>query len=779
MTTRDLSQLSMAELFRLEAEGQCATMVDGLLVLEQAPQDAAVLEACMRAAHSLKGAAQIVGLRAGVQMAHALEDVFSAAQHGRIGLDQAAVDLLLRGVDLLSGLANLPEEDYAATSAASRPDMAGLLADLTAVLTGAAPATPALVPAAAAPVVAPSPAPAPAPVAAAAPPLPPSAAPAPPPVTAAAAARPAAPAGEAEGRVMRVGADDLDRLVGLAGEGLTATRRLRPLAETVSRLLRLQGTLARAAETLSAHPFGNGEGQAAAEIALGEVLHGLATSRETAAALLADLEAFERAGIDHAGRLHEAVLDVRMRPFAEGVQAFPRAVRDLARALDKEIRLEVSGAGTRVDRDVLEQLEAPLGHLVRNAADHGIERPEVRLAAGKPAAGRIVLEASHGAGMLHVVVSDDGAGIDLERLRRLVVARGFVQPDVAGRLSEAELLDFLFLPGFSMRDAVTEVSGRGVGLDAVQTMLRAVRGRVRVRSVVGQGTRFHLQLPLTLSVMRALIVKIGHEPYALPIAALARVLRVARSAISETEGRQHFDLDGCRVGLVSARQIFGMEQAAGEDDELPVAVMGEAPELYGLVVDGLEGEREVVVRRLDSRLGKVPNVAAGTVLDDGMPALILDAADLLRAMERLATSGQVHRIAAERAGGPAARRKRILVVDDSLTVRELERKLLDQQGYEVVVAVDGMDGWHAVRAAPFDLVVSDIDMPRMDGIELVRLIRGDAALKALPVLIVSYKDREEDRRRGLDAGADYYLAKGSFHDEALVAAVFDLIGAPT
>lgn len=770
MTERDLSQLSMAELFRIETEGQCGAMVEGLLALERAPSDVKVLETCMRAAHSLKGAAQIVGLRAGVQVAHALEDVFSAAQHGRILLDQSAIDRLLRGVDLLGSLAALQEADYATASAATRPDMAALLAELTLILSSAAPqpvAGPTVRPPPPAPAVAAPPAPAP---------LPPPAAPA---LPSAPPAPRASVGGEGgESRVLRVGADDLDRLVGLAGEGLTATRGLRGMADALARLLRLQSALVRAAEGLSSHRFDAG-GQVAAEAALGEVLHGLAAGRTAIQQVLADLEAFERAGIDLAGRTHDAVLDVRMRPFAEGVQAFPRAVRDLARSLGKEIRLEIEGARTRVDRDVLEQLEAPLSHLIRNAADHGIEPPQVRIAAGKPAEGTIVLEARHGAGMLHVSVRDDGGGIDLERLRRMVVARGLVPADVAPRLSEGELVDFLFLPGFSMREAVTEVSGRGVGLDAVQTMLRAVRGRVRVTSRPGQGTHFHLQLPLTLSVLRALIVEIDREPYALPIAALERVLRVPRSAITETEGRQHFDLDGRRVGLVAARQIFGTDEAGGDDTELPVAVVGEAPDLYGLVVDRFVGEREVVVRRLDRRLGKVPNILAGTVLDDGMPALIIDAADLIRAMERLATSGQVHRIAGERGDATAARRKRILVVDDSLTVRELERKLLDQQGYEVVVAVDGMDGWHAVRASAFDLVVTDIDMPRMDGIELVRLIRGDTALKALPLLIVSYKDREEDRRRGLDAGADYYLAKGSFHDEALVAAVFDLIGAPT
>lgn len=241
------------------------------------------------------------------------------------------------------------------------------------------------------------------------------------------------------------------------------------------------------------------------------------------------------------------------------------------------------------------------------------------------------------------------------------------------------------------------------------------------------------------------------------------------------EGQQHFRFDGRRVGLVTAHQLLGATAASDAREQIPVVVIGNGHETYGIAVDRFLGECMLVVQPLDARLGKVKDIAAAAVMENGEPALIIDVEDLLRSVSKLVRGGQLERIRSVQKEA-APQRKHVLVVDDSLTVRELERKLLDKQGYAVTVAVDGMDGWNALRGAAFDLVVTDVDMPRMDGIELVTLIKRDAVLKTLPVMIVSYKDRDEDRRRGLDAGADYYLAKSSFHDDALIDAVRDLIG---
>jgi two-component system sensor histidine kinase and response regulator WspE len=401
----------------------------------------------------------------------------------------------------------------------------------------------------------------------------------------------------------------------------------------------------------------------------------------------------------------------------------------------------------------------------------------MRRALGKPPQGTITLEARHSAGSLFISVTDDGAGIEIDALRRAVVRKALASEATAGRLSEAELLEFLFLPGFSMRDTVTDVSGRGVGLDAVQDAVRQMRGSVRAipAAQAHEGTRFLLQLPLTLSVIRSLIVEVAGEPYGLPLAHVVRTLMLPASEIDALEGHQHFSIDGRRFGLVTAHQVLqaGTFDAAG--DLLNVVVIGQGAASYGVVVDRFLGERMLVVQPLDKRLGKVRNIAAGALMENGDPLLIADLDDWLRSVEKLVAGGEIGRVGVGAARAETVT-KRVLVVDDSLTVRELERKLLASRGYDVTIAVDGMDGWNAVRGERFDLVITDIDMPRLDGIELVALIRRDAQLANLPVMIVSYKDRPADRQRGLDAGADYYLAKGSFHDQTLLDAVRDLIG---
>jgi two-component system sensor histidine kinase and response regulator WspE len=585
----------------------------------------------------------------------------------------------------------------------------------------------------------------------------------------------AADARDASERVLRVTADNLNRLLGLSGESLVESRWLKSFTKSLLRLKMLHFNTAKALygfrESLSGLVLNE-----QALIALSEAEQRVGECRELLSERLAALEAFDSRSTSLAQRLYDEALGCRMRPFSDAVRAFPRTVRDLGRELGKLVRLEIVGEETQIDRDILEKMDAPLGHLLRNAVDHGIETPENRRAAGKPDEGVICLEARHRAGMLQILISDDGQGIDLDRLRQAVVERKLTNAEIADKLTEAELLEFLFLPGFTMRDKVTEISGRGVGLDAVQNVLKQVRGTIRVSFQPGKGTRFQLQLPLTMSVVRTLLVDIGGEVYAFPLASIVRTIKLPREEIELLEGRQYFNFDSRPVGLFSAHQVLSGGEPMLSGDALPVIVVGDSGNAYGLVADRFLGERELVVQPLDARLGKIKDIAAGALLEDGSPVLIVDVEDMLRSVDKLVSAGTLSKVRHGADTATAKKRKRVLVIDDSLTVRELERKLLDQQGYEVEAAVDGMDGWNAARTGRFDLIITDIDMPRMDGIELVTLLKKDANLKSLPVMIVSYKDREEDRLRGLEAGADYYLTKGSFHDETLVQVVLDLIG---
>jgi two-component system sensor histidine kinase and response regulator WspE len=761
----DLSGFSMLELFRLEAEGQTAVLSAGVLAIEELERSPATVESMMRAAHSLKGAARIVGLDAAVRVAHALEDVFVAAGKGQFHVRPEHADLLLAAIDFLGSIA---KADDALTADGPWPDRAAaLVAALDAMLAGRT--TPAVgIPAAPSPPVPAAPA-AVEPAAA----LPP-----PPPDPDAEPARPVARPIETADRVVRVSADSLTRLVGLAGESLVETRQLRPFVDALLQLRSAQVDLADAVG-------GFDEKIKAAELPLPPALVALlATIRERADACLTsltghveDFESFARRNEDLSNRLHQEVIVSRMRPLADGIRGFPRLVRDLARTLGKQVRFEVRGEQTGVDRDILDKLEAPLSHLVRNAVDHGLETPAERTAAGKPDTGEIRLEARHRAGMLHITLTDDGRGIDVERLRARAIARGLVAKAVADQLTELELLEFLFLPGFSTKDQVTEISGRGVGLDVVQSMVKAVGGSVRVATQPGRQTVFTLQLPITMSVIRALLVDVGGEPYAFPLTRIDRILFCPHADIRTVEGRQYFDRDGVSIGLVLAAQI--LETGGGPPaDPMPVVVISDRGQQFGMIVDAFLGERDLEVRPLDPRLGKVQDVNSASLLENGAPVLIVDVEDLVRSIDNVLMGRRLSRVEFERLAEQSRQRKRILVVDDSITVRELERQLLQARGFVVDVAVDGMDGWNAVRNAHYDLVVTDVDMPRMDGIGLVGLIKGDPARRDIPIVIVSYKDREEDRIRGLDAGANRYLTKSSFHDETFVDTIIDLIGAP-
>ena len=792
---------SMLELFQMEAKTQTDTLNAGLLALERNPSDARHLESCMRAAHSLKGAARIVNLTPAVPVAHVMEDCLVLAQEGRLHLTPAHIDTLLAGSDLLLRLGQLPapgqsqpvepatidayvarlgalpgmsgaqvpaadagdasdvddvpvqashDGNLASASGSSVPqafDAAGSArASRDSGLTIDADASVAAEP------------------------------------TTAASYAPGgdAPGADAPGadRVLRVTATTLNTLLGLSSETMVESRWLAPFSKSLLGIKRQHDQALTSLENIRTIMHDHCVDPQLLSL-LDDLRGRIATTQTSLAERVNDLERFDWR-LTHLGqRLYDTALACRMRPLGDGVTALPRMVRDLGRELGKVVRLDISGARTRVDRDILERLDAPLTHLLRNAVDHGIELPHVRQAQGKAAEGVITIAARHSAGTLVIDVTDDGGGIDIESLRGEVVTRGLALANTASQLSEEELLEFLFLPGFSTRARVTQISGRGVGLDAVQNAVRALHGNIVITQMTGRGTRFTLSLPLSLSVVRALIVEVAGEPYALPLAYVAHTLVLPLSAIEQLEGHQHFTFEGQQLGLVLARQLLGAGQVAGpEEDHVRIVVLGDDQQAFGVAVDRFLGERSLVVQPLDPRLGKVQDVACGALMEDGSPILVLDVEDVIRSIEKLVSAGRLAGLGRAQWEALASRRKRVLVVDDSLTVRELQRKLLTKRGYDVSVAVDGMDGWNMLRADTFDMVISDIDMPRMDGIELVTLLKRDARLALLPVMIVSYKDRPEDRQRGLDAGADYYLAKSNFHDETLLDIVEDLIGKP-
>jgi len=759
----DLGGFSMFDLFQTEVQQHCACLADGLIALEQNASDPKMVEPLMRAAHSVKGAARIINLDGAIGLAHSMEECLVRIQKGTEIPTASRIDELLRGSDILRSLADHKSEDEARAwleqeagpisalaEALNLPPKADVSAAVV-IAPAAIPVAPAATPA---PTAAPAPAvtPAPAVVKVATPPA----------ATPSAASAPSA----ASDAAVLVSSSSLERLLQLSGEALVEARRLESIRRTLTRAKIAQRQLSAALDSLQV------TGRHA-----GDAMTAVATSRDALDEALHQVEDHLRRGEELASALHNEAVSSRMRPFGDACGGLARSVRDVARTLGKEVRLIIAGEQVPVDREILRQLEAPLGHLVRNAIDHGIESPDERVAAGKTRQASLRVEARHHAGSLIVEVREDGRGIDRTNLRARIISKKLSDASIVETLGDAELFDFLFLPGFSTAAAVTDISGRGVGLDVVQSMAHSVGGSIEVRSSPA-GTSFAMRLPVTLSVVRAAVISIAGETYALALARLERIDRIARSELKTVEGRLTTVIRGEIVGLVHATEILQLKASTQSEsaDELAIVSVLAGSRTVGFVVDSFLGEEDLVVRRMDARLGDVAHVDAASIRENGDLLLILDADDLVQSALQLLEQGKL-RGDEGRSAISKRKQRRVLVVEDSITVREVERQMLLRAGYAVDTAVDGMDGWNAVQKVKYDLVVSDVDMPRMNGIEFVRKMRADRRYETLPVVIVSYKDREEDRIAGLEAGASAYLTKGSFQDQSFLQTIADLIGA--
>ncbi|MEM9089851.1 MAG: hybrid sensor histidine kinase/response regulator [Cyanobacteria bacterium P01_F01_bin.53] len=819
----EFKNVSMLKIFNMELEKQIVLLNDNLLAIENQPDisdeaSAQRLASLMRSVHSIKGAARIVGLAPAVEMAHAMEDGFVALKQDQISLTSQVVDVLLGGVDWFTQLGKVSDDTQADWFVEQKESTQRCLDAIAALLTAeplsdVAEQLPVMSPAtssAKSPVesLAKSPVESLAKSLAKSPAEPPVESPVekplPPSPTAASqtertlhdspngslgkppesAPDPApTPADSTPDQVVRVNASNLDQLMALAGESLVEVNWLQPFTDTMQHLKRRQQMLTSLLEqfqqSVSLSPADKKKLEEVKRTAID--CHGLLSDR------IGDLDQFSRRFSQLSDNLYREVIASHMRPFSDSTQGFPRMVRDLAKEQGKQVRLEIIGQNTQIDRTILDKLEAPLTHMLRNAIAHGIESVAQRQQLGKPSQGTIRLEATHRAGMLSITVSDDGGGINVEQLRRSIIEKQLTPPALAAQLNEAELMEFLFLPGFSTASAVTQLSGRGVGLDIAKSMVQEVGGLLRAVNKPGAGLAFHFQLPLTLSVIRALVVDISGEAYAFGLTRIDQVRLIKPAEVSISENRPYIVVDDENISLVQAQQVLELpETNTGDKSLLSVVILSDQTHRYGIIVDSFLGEREVVVRPLDERFGKVQDVSAAALTKEGVPLLIIDVADLVRSIEQLVSGGDLNLLgdASDSSSGSRAdqgsrsgqTKGRVLVVEDSMTVREMERQLLQNHGYDVDVAVNGMEGWNTVRSGDYDLVVSDVDMPRMNGIELVQHIKDHPQLKQLPVIIVSYKDRQADQLAGLNAGADYYLTKSSFQDNSLVKAVMDLIG---
>ena len=569
--------------------------------------------------------------------------------------------------------------------------------------------------------------------------------------------------GDAAQASIRVDIDRLDEIAAIAGdvlvEGARANRRARDLEGLFARWNRISDRVVALAERLRHE----GSGDRFSEQLEGDV-HLLRSDTFRFARIHSEAVQGARAQFT---RLAERVGSARLIPLSGVLAGFPRAAREMAREQGKELDCEVSGGETGVDKAILLSLNDPLVHLVRNSIDHGVETPAERTAAGKPPVARLAITARSDGDLLALVVEDDGRGIDPQRIRATALERGVVGEQQAASLSARAALELIFLPGFSTRASAGETSGRGVGLDVVRRKVTALGGSVTVESEPGRWTRFTLRMPQSLSLMKVLLVRVDEDVYGLPAIDVDGVGRLDPASVSDVAGIRAVRYRDRLLPLVALGPLLSLN--GGPRHPRPtVAYVLHGDEGAAVVVDGLSGEREVAVKAPGAFLKGMRFVTGAAALEDGRVALLLSTPDVISAARRLASPAALH--ARDR------RRLRILLVDDSAIAREAEAVLLRSLGHEVDEAVDGEDGWQRLQGGAYQLLITDVQMPVLDGIDLTRRVKGSPRFHKLPILILSSLSAPEERRRGVDAGADAYMVKGEMDAETLASAMERLCG---
>ncbi len=471
--------------------------------------------------------------------------------------------------------------------------------------------------------------------------------------------------------------------------------------------------------------------------------------------------------------LHDAAMQLRMLPFATITDDLNRLTRDLAREQGKEVELLLSGESVELDRMMLDAIRPMLLHMLRNSVDHGIETPAERVAAGKLPGGRISLSARYEGRNVELLLIDDGGGIDPQVVRRVAVERGILTEAEAAALSDEDAVYLILRPGFSTRSFITDVSGRGVGMDVVKTNIDQVKGNLIIRSTPGRGTEMLMQFPLTMAIIDGLLVDCGNESYAIPLHYVSEVLRLQVSDIQHDFGRESIRLHGEAIPLVSlARTLDPSAPDTTDRGRATAVLLSFRNRKLAFLVTRTIGEQDLVVKGTGSQLRSVEFFSGATILGDGTPLLILSVPDLFNE-SLVGKTGLRDAYAREQA---ASRRGRILVVDDSITTRTMEKNILEAHGYDVTIAVSGFDALAKLAEATFDLMISDVEMPGMTGFELTREVRQQEETRTMPVIICTSLATDAHKRLGMEVGAQAYIVKGTFDQGTLLDTVESLVG---
>ncbi|MEK7851758.1 MAG: hybrid sensor histidine kinase/response regulator [Deltaproteobacteria bacterium] len=742
----------LRDLFKVESAEHLQALEKGLLRLEKEPGDKATLDEVFREAHSLKGAARMVGVSGVETIAHKLEDILGSAKKGEAVLTSETIDRLYKGLDSMKKLVNEAVTGEAAGvniseviaqisgEDKSQPD---LLAPSTSSGRTEKEKTVHAEPVEAQPQ----------------PEIPPS-----PPLSKGGEGGIWAPS-EFRIETVRVDTKILDMLMTQAGE-LTVTKT------HISRHVAEMEDISEAWEAVENKVGAYGD------TPLQSKIHNLKSKMSDDSARLDFI----------ASKLEDGIRTIRLIPLSTIFSLYPRMVRDMAKGQSKEVELVIEGGDTAADKRIIEEMKDPVMHMIRNSIDHGIETPAERERLGKQRSGKVTLKGYQAASNIVIEVSDDGKGMDIEAIRQAALKRKIHTEGELAAMTADQIQSLVFASGFSTSTFVTDVSGRGVGLDVVRANVERLKGTVAVESIPGAGCRFTVRLPVTLATVRVLFVGVGGRTYAIPVENIETSRMVSTDEIFPIAGRMTINFDGEPVSVAMLAELLEIQLLPspslikrGSEGAFPCIILSVNKERLGLLVDSLIDEQTVIMKPQSAILKHVRNVSGATILVTGEVCMVLNPHDLLKSIQTHPHPAEGEGIETQNLAslqevkGEGGAKKSILLVEDSITTRTQEKRILEGAGYEVVAAVNGVDGWTRLQSGSFDAVVTDIVMPEMDGLSLTAKIRQDKRYKEMPVILVTTLASDEDKRKGLEAGANAYIPKPAFDQKMFLETLRRLI----